>query len=63
MTGNTQKGEPKNDFKARQADLSVREMEGGKFRVKPLRRIGGNKNTMRAKLVCKSSLGESYHQF
>jgi hypothetical protein len=53
MTGNTQKGDPENESKAAQADLGVGEMEGGKFRVEPLRRTGEDENTMRARLVCK----------
>lgn len=52
MTGNTQKANPENDSKAAQTDLDVGEMEGGKFRVEPLRRTGEDENTMRARLVC-----------
>jgi hypothetical protein len=53
MTGNTQKGDPKSGSKTIPADLAVGEMEGGKFRVEPLRRTGEDENTMRARLVCK----------
>src|ERR1700694_5303122 len=40
MTGETQKGDPTTSSTAEQADLGVGEMEGGKFRVEPLRRTG-----------------------
>ena len=51
MTGGTQKGKPK---KGVNADLKVGEIEGGSFRVEPLRRTGEDANTMRARLLCKS---------
>jgi hypothetical protein len=51
MTGNTQKVDPDTGSKR---DLGVGEMEGGKFKVEPLRRTGEDENTMRARLVCKS---------
>jgi hypothetical protein len=35
------------------AELAVGEMEGGSVRVEPLRRVGEDANTMRARLVCK----------
>lgn len=53
MTGNTQRVNPERRSEAGQADLGVGEMEGGKFRVEPLRRTGEDENTMRARLVCK----------
>lgn len=43
MTGGTQ-SEP--------SDLHVGEIEGGSFRIEPLRRTGEDKNTMRARLTC-----------
>jgi hypothetical protein len=60
MTGNTQKGDSQSGSKAGQVELGVGEMEGGKFRVEPLRRTGEDKNTMRARLVCKIFLGSAY---
>jgi hypothetical protein len=42
MTGGTQSG----------ADLEVGELEGGSFRIEPLRREGEDANTMRARLLC-----------
>jgi hypothetical protein len=33
-------------------DLNVGEIEGGKFRVEPLRRTGEDASTMRARLLC-----------
>jgi hypothetical protein len=48
MTGGTQ-GEPESGSNA---ELGVGEMEGGKFKVEPLRRTGEDENTMRARLVC-----------
>jgi hypothetical protein len=56
----SQKGDPENGSKAAQADLGVGELEGGKFKVKPLRRTGEDENTMRARLVCKYSSGSVY---
>lgn len=49
MTGGTQPGSPESDS---YRDLGVGEMEGGKFRIEPIRRIGEDVNTMRARLVC-----------
>jgi hypothetical protein len=60
MTGNTQKGDSQVGSKAGQVELGVGEMEGGKFRVEPLRRTGEDENTMRARLVCKFFLGSAY---
>jgi hypothetical protein len=54
MTGNTQKGAPD---EGPNSDLGVGEMEGGKFKVEPLRRTGEDENTMRARLVCEWPLG------
>jgi hypothetical protein len=49
MTGGTQPGDPNNVSKA---DLGVGEMEGAKFKIEPLRRIGEDSTTMRARLLC-----------
>lgn len=49
MTGGTQDPEPNKDEKS---DLGVGEMEGGKFKIEPLRRTGEDGNTMRARLLC-----------
>lgn len=51
MTGGTQDGAPKEGVNA---DLNVGEIEGGAFRVEPLRRTGEDANTMRARLLCQS---------
>jgi hypothetical protein len=51
MTGGTQEGNPE---KAANSELGVGEMEGGKFKIEPLRRSGEDINTMRARLVCKA---------
>lgn len=48
MTGGTQKA-PEDGITA---DLNVGEIEGGSFRVEPLRRTGEDANTMRARLLC-----------
>ena len=45
MTGGTQEPVP-------DKELGVGEMEGGKFKVEPLRRTGEDGNTMRARLLC-----------
>ncbi|KAI9055833.1 hypothetical protein LZ554_000772 [Drepanopeziza brunnea f. sp. 'monogermtubi'] len=47
MTGGTQ-GEPQS---GENADMEVGEMEGAKFKVEPLRRMGEDPNTMRARLL------------
>lgn len=52
MTGGTQKPAPDAGVNA---DLKVGEIEGGTFRVEPLRRSGEDANTMRARLLCKLS--------
>lgn len=49
MTGGTQKGAPDSGINA---DMGVGEMEGGKFKIEPLRRTGEDGNTMRARLLC-----------
>ena len=49
MTGGTQEPEPDTE---KPLDLGVGEMEGGKFKIEPLRRTGEDGNTMRARLLC-----------
>lgn len=51
MTGGTQSGKPESGVNA---DLEVGELEGGSFRVEPLRRTGEDTNTTRARLLCSS---------
>lgn len=51
MTGGTQSSTPESGVNA---DLEVGEMEGGSFRVEPLRRTGEDTNTTRARLLCSS---------
>ena len=51
MTGGTQKPAPDS---GPNSELKVGEIEGGSFRVEPLRRTGEDANTMRARLLCKS---------
>ena len=50
MTGGTQKGAPDS---GPNANLDVGEIEGGSFRVEPLRRSGEDANILRARLLCK----------
>ena len=50
MTGGTQKGKPESGVNT---ELKVGEIEGGSFRVEPLRRTGEDANTIRARLLCK----------
>lgn len=50
MTGGSQAPGPKT---GPNADLEVGEIEGGTFKVEPLRRTGEDVNTMRARLLCK----------
>lgn len=50
MTGGTQEPAPSSGVNA---DLGVGEIEGGEFKVEPLRRTGEDANTIRARLVCK----------
>jgi succinate dehydrogenase assembly factor 2 len=35
-------------------EMGVGELEGAKFKIEPLRRVGEDEKTMRARLVCKS---------
>lgn len=49
MTGGSQQGAPESGVNA---DLEVGEIEGGTFRVEPLRRTGEDANTTRARLLC-----------
>jgi hypothetical protein len=44
-------------------EMAVGELEGASFRIEPLRRVGEDEKTMRARLVCTSSpfLFSSYH--
>jgi len=49
MTGRTQKPAPDSGANA---DLDVGEIEGGTFKVEPLRRTGEDVNTTRARLLC-----------
>ncbi|KAF2435657.1 TPR repeat protein-like protein [Tothia fuscella] len=51
MTGNTQKSEPESGVNK---DLRVGEIEGGSFRVEPIRRTGEDVNTTRARLLYQS---------
>lgn len=37
-------------------EMGVGELEGAKFKIEPLRRVGEDDSTMRARLVCKFSL-------
>lgn len=53
MTGGTQKGAPDSGVNA---GLDVGEIEGGTFKVEPIRRTGEDINTMRARLVCTFSV-------
>lgn len=53
MTGGTQSGKPESGVNA---DLEVGELEGGSFRVEPLRRTGEDTNTTRARLLCSSPI-------
>jgi hypothetical protein len=51
MTGGEQPGDPS---KVSPSDLGVGEMEGASFKIEPLRRIGEDAPTMRARLLCPS---------
>jgi hypothetical protein len=53
MTGGTQKGAPESGANA---ELDVGEIEGGTFKVEPIRRTGEDAATMRARLTCMSLL-------
>ena len=57
MTGGTQKPSPDSGTNA---ELNVGEIEGGSFRVEPLRRTGEDVGTMRARLICKLSLVQQH---
>lgn len=52
MTGGTQSGNPD---QVSFSDLGVGEMEGASFRVEPIRRVGEDLVTMRARLLCPST--------
>lgn len=54
MTGGTQKGAPETGPNAaiEAEEMGVGEMEGGKFKIEPLRRTGEDANTTRARLLC-----------
>ncbi len=54
MTGGTQKGAPDIGSNAdlEGNDMGVGEMEGGQFKIEPLRRSGEDANTIRARLLC-----------
>lgn len=56
MTGGTQKPAPQD---GNNAELGVGEIEGGKFRIEPIRRVGEDANTMRARLICPSLIAPS----
>jgi hypothetical protein len=49
MTGGTQSREPES---TPNEELGVGEMEGARFKIEPLRRVGEDVNTMRARLLC-----------
>ncbi|PNS20357.1 Succinate dehydrogenase assembly factor 2, mitochondrial [Sphaceloma murrayae] len=51
MTGGTQESAPKDGVNA---DLQVGEIEGGSFRVEPIRRVGEDVQTIRARLLYQS---------
>jgi len=51
MTSGTQKGAPEGGANA---ELGVGEIEGGQFKVEPLRRTGEDDNTLRARLLYQS---------
>ena len=43
------------------SELGVGEMEGGKFKIEPLRRTGEDGNTLRARLLCPFLLTSAMH--
>ncbi|KAL1648488.1 Succinate dehydrogenase assembly factor 2 mitochondrial [Diplodia intermedia] len=51
MTGGTQKGAPE---AGANSELGVGELEGAKFRIEPIQRVGEDANTMRARLIYQS---------
>jgi hypothetical protein len=59
MTGGTQKGAPESGANA---ELDVGEIEGGTFKVEPLRRTGEDAATMRARLTCMSLPNAPVHE-
>lgn len=58
MVGGTQKSAPEGGVNAQLevGEMAVGQIEGGSFRVEPLRRTGEDANTMRARLVCQYPL-------
>jgi len=50
MTGGTQGGKQADGGST--AEMGVGELEGASFKIEPLRRIGEDGNTMRARLLC-----------
>jgi hypothetical protein len=54
MTGGQQPGEGNSSNVSPSSDLGVGEMEGASFRIEPLRRVGEDISTMRARLLCPS---------
>lgn len=44
------------------AELGVGELQGAKFRIEPLRRVGEDDETKRARLVCTSSFSNPNHR-
>jgi hypothetical protein len=57
LTGGQQKGESDSGANA---ELGVGEIEGGSFKVEPLRRTGEDVNTTRARLLCPLHLQHHY---
>ena len=58
MTGGTQKSASSEGV---YADFDVGEIEGGSFRVEPLRRTGEDIQTMRSRLTCSSKQAHHTH--
>jgi hypothetical protein len=58
MTGGAQMGAPDRGFTSELeiGEMGVGEMEGGKFKIEPLRRTGEDANTTRARLLCSQPL-------
>lgn len=54
MTGGTQRGSPETGTNTalEVEEMGVGEMEGGNFKIEPLRRTGEDANTTRARLLC-----------
>lgn len=60
MTGRTQNGGPE---AGENAEMGVGEMQGGIFKIEPLRRTGEDPNTTRARLLCafaRPSVGRTF---